>query len=235
MSLLLSQIYLTNIGLLGCRLEGWETLFKSLTSLKHLALDDTELVGMDSEDIIAQLPSQALQRLEALRVCFKAYPDVSWLEAHFASLPSLRKLAIYSLSPTSLSSLLKHCQKLESLYFVHDCGMPFGMLSCAHLEVFSRVTSPSLKDLVLRNGSFYPESIMVLAASRPPSLKFLKLTGCPGITAESLRALVRLPLSQLTVIGQRIHPKEYQKLKDIIESEEHEVLEEIRFGILSTD
>ena len=221
---------LTSLCLYDCRLEGWKNFFKSLTSLKHLALNDTELVGIAPNDILYHIPDNVSRRLETLRICYKSHPDVSRVEAHFPSLPSLRKLTLYYLSPTSLASLFTYIPNLESLCFVPLRNLSCGSLSHAHLEVFTRFSLPSLKMLTLHGGDFTSDSIMAFAVKCPPSLRALKLSRCRGITPSSLRSLLRLPLSQLTVIGLGIFDS--QELKDIVETEKNEGFEKSHFEFL---
>lgn len=195
-------------------------------------MHETVFVGQTSNDLLSQVPDGALRYLETLRICDKRNPDVSWLEGHFTSFPRLRKLTTYYMSSASLSSLLTHCPNLQSLHFIPDKG--FGRLYKDHLRVCTELSLPSLKSLTLHNGEFTPDGIVEFSTHCPPTLESLKLSRCSGITPTSLRSLLQLPLSHLTVIGMGIKPNEAKELKGIVQTEKSEGLdEESKFEFLA--
>lgn len=150
---------LERICFFGTRVEGWNILCKSLTTLRSLSLNRVELVGVAQEESLSELPVSVLCDIETLDVDFPFRE--CWLETHSSSFQNLRHATIASFSESALKSMIGRCN-LESFHF-SDCRQAADfILYGKHLELFSQTNLPNLKSLFLCKGEFTSDCIVNL-------------------------------------------------------------------------
>jgi hypothetical protein len=186
-------------------LEGWDNLCGSLTSLKHLVLQEVDLVGITHESILSALPTQVPASLETLGVVNLRHPKVTnggtpWLDACSTPLTSLRTLEVGRITVETMENICNRYPKLEGISCHVMTAEPHETRNDdKYLETFLQLASHELETLKLIGGSYSEQALDKFIAAFPDSVKCLELSSSRGLTPSILCALLKLPLRELSV------------------------------------
>lgn len=223
------QMSLPNVHTLrihGCNLTGWDNICASFSSLKDLTLAEIEFSDHSSSVLPAPFPASS--RLESLELFLCSDLDgqsVSWLDEHSKSCPNLRQLRVGIISDNALKSFLAHCRNMEAFGSFRDIpgSWDFPLLrgpTDEHLNILVRFAPPTLHTLNLRGGQFEDSNALdTFIASCQVSVKSLALSFSFGLTPSRLRALFRMPLTELEMIQTPVYRDDLQEMDYILKNE----------------
>lgn len=209
---------LQTLSLTCCRLEGWENLCTSLTSLKHLEFGSVEFLGLEVKDALRGIPARTLQSLETLEltpVISLEEAHLPWLGTYASALPSLRRLSADVISVDELATILTHCSSLRTLQFYKNYGDDHPAPNDELLGVISRLATSSLRSLSLWEGEFSSAGLDAFASFFPATVTSLNLSCSYGLTPSVLRKLIQLPLQYLKLCGMLVMSEHKIELETI--------------------
>lgn len=219
-SSLVSFLKLEQIEIHGATIDSCENLFGSLPALKHLTMTGARLFPHT-----APFPLSPSPHLESLTITKSPEMDErleKWLDENSASLPSLRKLTVGTITARALSSILSNSPMLMELRVQpnREERLPNTEVRDEHLEAISKFAPSSLQTLTLYWGKYSSLGIDAFIASCPASITSLDISFSAGLTPSQLRALFRL--SQLRILGlmeTTVRPEHFDEMNLIAEGE----------------
>lgn len=227
LSSLIKLPHLHSIHLFRCHVEGWESLCESLTSLKRLRSEGVHFVGTSSENVLSAIPLCTLRSLEILEIVGingGGERMTSRLDAVAASLSSLREFMADEVSVAALTEILTNCPNLTNIHLR-------GTLTDEHLMALSKLAKAPLQSLVFRgwfsigpDANFTSKGLIEFAGSFTASMKSLEVFSCTGITPSSLRALLLVPVQELSLRCIHTKPGHIEELKRIAKTEKTRIV-----------